>query len=160
MLPEESKTVAVKGKEGLSQLYDENDAYQFHGYVKKKNRWTFYDNRFIVLTLKWMINVDAGFSDDKCLSINFKKLLWRAPLAALRQVEIEQSKDGVIVKMKFDVLKQTEILKEAGYPFDKKAKIKEKRKLLFVDAGACATFVYQLKRLSHLHTNSAVAQYI
>lgn len=58
-----------------------------------------------------MINVDAGFSDDKCLSINFKKLLWRAPLAALRQVLIEQTKEGVNVMMKFDVFAQTEILK-------------------------------------------------
>jgi hypothetical protein len=41
--------------------YDSDDMYQFHGYVKKKNRWTFYDNRFIVLTAKYMINADAGF---------------------------------------------------------------------------------------------------
>lgn len=48
-------------------VYDKDDCYQFHSYVKKKNRWTFYDNRFIVLTLKWMINADAGFADPKCM---------------------------------------------------------------------------------------------
>lgn len=66
--------------------FDQDDCYQFHGYVKKKNRWTFYDNRFIVLTLKWMINADAGFDDAKCKNFKFKKFLWRSPLAALRSV--------------------------------------------------------------------------
>jgi hypothetical protein len=42
------------------------DFYQFHGYVKKKNRWFATDNRFIVLTLKYMINADAGFTDVAC----------------------------------------------------------------------------------------------
>ena len=90
----------------------------------------------------WLINVDAAFSDAKCKSINFKKLLWRAPLAALRSIEIVQEKNGVDVKMKFDVLKTTEILRDKNYPCDKKAKIKEKRKILFVDANSCASFVY------------------
>lgn len=113
--------------------YDEDDCYQFHGYVKKKNRWTFYDNRFIVLTLKWMINADASFEDTKCTQFKFKKLLWRAPLAALRVVEITREGEFILIKMKFDNQKQIEILEAHKYKTDKTAKIKEKRKLLFGD---------------------------
>ena len=59
-----------------------------------------------------MINLDAGFEDANCRTFKFKKLLWRAPLAALRSVEITPDKDGMVtIKMKFDVLKTTEILK-------------------------------------------------
>ena len=112
----------------------------------------------MVLSLKWMFNVDAGFDDAKCAQFKFKKLLWRAPLAALRWVGIDQDKDFVIIKLRFDVVKTSEILKAHGYKWDKSAKIKEKRKLLFVDRLACMNFVYQLKRLSHFLTNSLAAQ--
>lgn len=125
-----------------------------HGYVKKKNRFLFSDNRFIVLTLKWMINADAGFVDAACKDFQFKKFLWRAPLAALRTVDLTPDGDILVVKMKFDVNLTTRILADAGYKTDKTAKIKEKRKLLFSDMLTAQNFVYQLKRLSHLLTNT------
>jgi hypothetical protein len=61
--------------------------------------------------------------------------------------------------MKFDKDKQIQILKEASYPVDKSAKIKEKRKLLFGDVLTAQNFVFQLKRLSHLLTNTNVSPY-
>jgi hypothetical protein len=129
--------VSVKGCQ-----YDPEDCYQMHGYVKKKNRWLFYDNRFIVLTLKWMINADAGFVDAPCKDFQFKKFLWRAPLAALRSVDLIQDGDLLTVKMKFDVNMTTRILADAGYKTDKTAKIKEKRKLLFSDMLTAQNFVF------------------
>jgi hypothetical protein len=44
--------------------------------------------------------------------------------------------------MKFNKEKQIEILKAAGYPTDKSAKIKEKRKLLFGDVVTAQNFVF------------------
>ena len=142
-----------------SPNYDDQDCYQMHGYVKKKNRWTFYDNRFIVLTLKWMINADAGFTDTRCKEFHFKKFLWRAPLAALRQVDIDKEGEMISLKMKFDLDMQTKILTDYGFKVDKKAKIKEKRKLLFSDLHTAQNFVYQLARLSHFLTNTNGCKY-
>lgn len=48
----------------------------------------------------------------------------------------------ICVNMKFDLAKQVEILGKAGYPTDKKAKLKEKRKLLFSDLQTAQNFVY------------------
>lgn len=59
-----------------------------------------------MLTLKYMINADAGFKDERCKDFQFKKFLWRAPLAALRQVNIVQEKELIAVQMKFDKEKQ------------------------------------------------------
>lgn len=61
--------------------------------------------------------------------------------------------------MKFDKDKQIQILKEANYPVDKSAKIKEKRKLLFGDVLTAQNFVFQLKRLSHVLTNTNASTY-
>lgn len=95
-----------------------------------------------MLTLKWMINADAGFTDAKCLAFQFKKFLWRAPMAALRAVDITKEGEFIIVKMKFDVPLQTQILASHGYKTDKSAKIKEKRKLLFGDLVTAQNFVF------------------
>lgn len=95
-----------------------------------------------MLTLKWMINADASFDDNKCTQFKFKKLLWRAPLAALRQVFISRENEFITINMKFDNSKQIEILEEHKYKTDKTAKIKEKRKLLFGDLVTAQNFVY------------------
>lgn len=89
-----------------------------------------------------MINADASFEDVKCTQFKFKKLLWRSPLAALRQVQITQESDFIVVNMKFDNVKQIEILEAHKYKTDKSAKIKEKRKLLFGDLVTAQNFVY------------------
>lgn len=143
-----------QGAQSKISNYDPNDNYVFHGYVKKKNRWTFYDNRFIVLTLKWMINADAGFTDDRCQKFSFKKFLWRAPLAALRGVEVVPEGEMISIKMKFDNEKQISQLQKYNYKTDKSAKIKDKRKILFGDMVTAQNFVYQLKQLSHRLTNT------
>ena len=106
-----------------------------------------------------MINADAGFNDPQCKEFQFKKFLWRAPLAALRSVDLTPEGEMLTVKMKFDITKQAEVLNNAGYPTDKKAKLKEKRKLQFSDMQTAQNFVYQLKRLSHLLTNTNSCPY-
>jgi hypothetical protein len=57
-------------------------------------------------------------------------------------VNILQDKEFIVVQMKFNKEKQIEILKAAGYPTDKSAKIKEKRKLLFGDVVTAQNFVF------------------
>jgi len=156
-LQKEASSGSEGKKKGEKTVFDPEDFYQFHGYVYKKNRFFRWDKRFIVLTNKWMINVDAGFADDRCLTVTFKKTKWRAPLAAMTGVEIITDKEGIYIKCKFHKEKQIDILTQHGYePADKKAlaKIKEKRKLLFVDVNSARDFVFQLKRIHHLWNNS------
>ena len=42
--------------------------------------------RFVVLSLMWMMNVDAGFKDNTCTAVAYKDLKWRVPLEALVRV--------------------------------------------------------------------------
>ena len=55
--------------------YKFEDCYQFHGFIIKKNSWRMYQRRFMVLTMKWMFNVEADF-DKKTKQVKFTSAQW------------------------------------------------------------------------------------
>ena len=108
--------------------------------------------RFVVLSLMWMMNVEAGFSDSTCKSVSYKDLKWRVPLEALVRVQLDKSKEYIVMSVYFNEQKQNDILVAAGYKMVKKDK--EKRKLKFMDTSAARDFLFHLKRLHHLWNRS------
>lgn len=128
------------------------DCYQYHAFVLKTNRFFMSQKRFVVLSLMWMMNVDAGFSDKTCKQCTYKDLKWRVPLEALVRVQLNQEKEYIVMSVYFNEAKQNEILVAAGYKMVKKDK--EKRKLKFMDVAAARDFLFHLKRLHHLWNRS------
>jgi len=104
------------------------------------------------MSLMWMMNVEAGFADKECRSVNFKDLKWRVPLEALVRVQLNKDKEYIVVSVFFNEQKQNDILVAAGYKMVKKNK--EKRKLKFMDVTAARDFLFHLKRLHHLWNRS------
>ena len=82
------------------------------------------------MSLMWMMNVEAGFADKECKTVNFKDLKWRVPLEALTKVQLNKDKEYVVVSVFFNEQKQNDILVAAGYKMVKKNK--EKRNLLII----------------------------
>ena len=128
------------------------DCYQYHAFVLKSNRFFMSQKRFVVLSLMWMMNVEAGFTDSTCKSVSYKDLKWRVPLEALVRVQLDRSKEYIVLSVYFNEQKQNDILVAAGYKMVKKDK--EKRKLKFMDVSAARDFLFHLKRLHHLWNRS------
>ena len=57
--------------------------------------------RFMVLTEKWMFNVEAEF-EKKTKGVTFKKMKWRHPIEAIVNVEIGKKDDKIELKITWD----------------------------------------------------------
>ena len=54
------------------------------------------------MSLMWMMNVEAGFADKECKTVNFKDLKWRVPLEALVKVQLNKDKEYIVVSVFFN----------------------------------------------------------
>ena len=52
----------------------------------------------MVLTLLWMINVEADF-DEKTTELKFKKMKWRVPLETIHTATLSMTEDRVTIKV-------------------------------------------------------------
>ena len=87
----------------LGITYQDNDCYQFHAYVLKKNRYTVMQRRFIVLSTKWMYNSDAQFEKSGQRQLKFKKTKWKSALEALSRITLSTKNNRVIITLDFNL---------------------------------------------------------
>jgi len=87
--------ISGKGPDGLE------DCYQFHGFILKKNSWKMLQRRFMVLTKKWMFNVECDFN-KKTKEVEFKEMKWRHPIKAITKVELTRTDGRLSLTIYFD----------------------------------------------------------
>jgi hypothetical protein len=121
------------------------DCYQFHGFVLKKNTWKMLQRRFMVLTKKWMFNVDCDFH-KKTKKLEFKEMKWRHPIEAITKVIISRTDSRLTLTIFFDPDVQNLCLVMEGH---KKIK-KFERKLEFRDDTSARDFLFNVVRMQHL----------
>lgn len=57
--------------------------------------------RFMVLTKKWMFNVQSDFN-KKTGEVEFKKLKWRHPIEAITKIELSRTEGRLTFTIHFD----------------------------------------------------------
>ena len=96
----------------------------------------------MVLTFKWMFNVDADFV-KKTKGVKFESVQWKHPIEAITKITLNKNENRITLGISFDHDLQNGILfKDTG----KKIK-KFERKLEFNDDVTAREFLYQLIRL-------------
>jgi len=101
----------------------------------------------MVLTLLWMINVEADF-DEKTKELKFKKMKWRVPLETIHTATLSMTEDRVTIKVQTNKKAQNDILVKCGG----KRINKDTRKLQFPDTVTARDFLFHIKRLNHFWT--------
>lgn len=92
-----------------------------------------------------MMNAKAVF--DKTGNIKFEKLKWKVPIESLTKVSIQEAGDKFTVLIYSDKEKQNAVLTSYNLPKIKK----DVRKFTFSDITPCRDFIFNLKRIYHLH---------
>ena len=92
-----------------------------------------------------MMNAKAVF--DKGGNIKFEKLKWKVPIEALTKVTLQEKSDKYYVVLFSDKERQNSVLVEHNLPKIRK----NERKFTFSDITTCRDFIFNLKRIYHLH---------
>ena len=107
----------------------------------------------MVLTKKWMFNVEGDFNKKTC-EVEYKEMKWRHPIEAITKIEISRTEGRLSLTIYFDPDVQNLVLVMEGH---KKLKTFD-RKIEFRDDLSARDFLFNLKRLQHMWCCSKLAK--
>jgi hypothetical protein len=123
------------------------DIYQYHCFVRKKNRFGMLQPRFFVCSSVFMYNTECKF--NKKGEIEFIKMNWIVPIEAIALIEVTHhaKQDTIEMKMHIDKKQQDNIVKSHNLPDIKKVV----REVQFEASRKTAArdFLWHLQRIHH-----------
>ena len=153
-LPAEKKQSNSSGDEGdrkarRALLCREDEIYQRHFFLIKKNRFGKFDERFLMVSNKWLYNLKFSFHPTE-----IQEFIWAVPLQALLRIVI-YIKSPRVASIIVDPAKQRFMSDVVHTGSKTLQKIKTSYKFVLRDPDTCIDFCYLL-RLVHARLTGRV----
>lgn len=81
------------------------DIYQYHCFLRKKNRWGQVQPRFFVCSMVWMYNTECKF--DKKGDIEFESVKWIVPIESMTRIELIHHIKSELIELKLHINKES-----------------------------------------------------
>lgn len=122
--------------------------YQCHFFLKKVNSRGEQDNRVIVLTNEYILNIDYQIikKNDSEFMFKLHKPKWALYIKSfeeLQLVEKEKKKQNFVIKIKINQKENRSYVNDKKLPF----KNKSSTEFIFQNEKICRFFIFQIKRL-------------
>ena len=82
------------------------DIYQFHCFLRKKNKWGKVQPRFFCMSMVFMYNTECKF--NKKGEIEFDNMKWIVPIEAITKIELIHSVKSGVCDMKLHIDKEAQ----------------------------------------------------
>lgn len=132
-------------------LYD-SDYYQAHFFLTKLNRRGKEDCRVMVLTDKFILNIEYSSNLGKSYDIiKLHKPKWAVAIESFEELQVsskEKKKGYLMLKIRINTSTNKKIVTESKYTF----KNKSNTEFMFDNEQKMNLFIFQIKRLYFLHT--------